>query len=109
MTEITTTDADGFAVKENSSSNLISGKIVKFNDGRFTADKTEPLPPNTTLAAVNAVTAWVHWGDDGRPVEHRITQPGQRHPEREELPDQDQSLWPPGLNDEPSDPWRDTR
>jgi hypothetical protein len=106
--DITLANADGFAVAENAGASMIVGKMVKFLDGRFTVDKTEPLPATTTLVAVSAVTAWVHW-DDNRPVEHRVTQVGQTHPYRDELPDQDKTKWPPGLNDEPSDPWRDTR
>lgn len=108
MNDIAIIKDDGFSVAEKSSETLISGKMLKFNDGRYTVDKTELLPPNTVLAAVGSVTVWVHWVD-GKPAEHRITQSGQQHPEREELPDLDESAWPPGLNDEPSDPWRDTR
>jgi hypothetical protein len=108
MSELIVANPDGFAVQENAGASMIVGKMVKFLDGRFVVDKTEPLPATTTLVAVNAVTAWVHW-EDSRPVEHRITQPGQSHPYRTDLPDQDETKWPPGLNDEPSDPWRDTR
>jgi hypothetical protein len=52
-------------------------------------------------------TAWRKRADD-KP-EHRITQPGQVHPDRADLPDQDKARWEPGLNGAPSDPWRDTR
>ena len=108
MNDIAMTNDDGFSVAEKSGETMISGKMLKFNDGRYTVDKTELLPPDTVLVAVGSVTAWVHWVD-GNPAEHRVTRPGQHHPEREELPDLDESAWPPGLNDEPSDPWRDTR
>jgi hypothetical protein len=100
---------DGFAVQENQSgTSLIRGKMLKFADGQFTADKTATIPGDTTLVAVAVITAWVHWVE-GRPIEHRITSPGQQHPERDELPDLDENLWPPGLDDQPSDPWKDTR
>jgi hypothetical protein len=99
---------DGFDVQENAGASMIVGKMVKFTDGKFVADKTEVLPANTTLVAANTVTAWVHW-NDSKPIEHRITRPGESHPYRNELPDLDETKWPPGLNDEPSDPWRDTR
>jgi hypothetical protein len=33
--------------------------------------------------------------------------PGSR--KRDDLPDQDETLWPPGLGDQPEDPWKDTR
>ena len=74
--------ADGFSVAEKSGSNLIVGKMVKFTiDGKYKADKADILPDNTTLVAIDVTTAWVKW-QDGKPVEHRITQPGQVHPDR---------------------------
>jgi hypothetical protein len=107
MSELVTSN-DGFAVKENSASNLIDGKLVKFNE-KYLADKvameSDDLVP---LAVMGIATVWVHWKDN-RPTEHLVTQTGQNHPLRDELGDLDESEWPPGLNDEPSDPWRDTR
>jgi hypothetical protein len=107
MSEIIATADDGFSVREKTTGTII-GKMIKFLDGRYIVDKTETLPADTTLVALGVVTVWVNWVD-GKPIDHRVTQPGQQHPERDELPDQDVSLWPPGLNDEPSDPWRDSR
>ena len=108
MTDIVVANTDGWAVQESVGASMIVGKMLKFLDGEFIADKTETLPADTTLAAVDVVTAWVHW-DDKKPIEHRITHVGQSHPYRDELPDRDETKWPCGLNDEPSDPWRDTR
>jgi hypothetical protein len=109
MSEITLASNDGFAVPEKSGGSAIVGKLVKFSvDGRFVVDKTEPMAADTTLVAMAVVTAWVCW-KDGRLVEHRITQPGQYHPDREELGNLDEKAWEVGLNDKPSDPWRDTR
>jgi|ERR1700730_1967735 hypothetical protein len=108
MNDIVVSNTDGFAVQENTGTSMIVGKMLKFLDGRFTCDKTETLPANITLVAVGVVTVWVHW-ENNRPIEHRVTQPGQLHPYRDELPDLDETKWPPGLNDEPSDPWRDSR
>ena len=101
--------ADGFSVAEKSGSNLIVGKMVKFTiDGKYKADKADTLPDYTTLVAMGVTTAWVKW-QDGKPVEHRITQPGEVHPDRHDLPDQDEAMWEHGLKGEPADPWRDTR
>ena len=72
---------------------MIAGKMIKFVDGRYVVDKTEMLPANTTLVAVNVITAWVRWGDGNLP-ENRVTQVGQSHPLRDELPDQDETEWP---------------
>jgi hypothetical protein len=99
---------DGFGVPEKASSSSIIGTMVKFTDGQFIEGKDKPLPIGTRLVAKATITAWVHWKDN-KPVEHRITQTGQHHPDREELPDLDEAQWPPGLNGEPNDPWKDTR
>ena len=104
-----TQQADGFSVAEKAGNNLIVGKMLKFTiDGKYKVDKADILPDNTTLVAIDVTTAWVNW-QDGKPIEHRITQPGQLHPDRADLPDQDKATWERGLNGEPADPWRDTR
>ena len=100
---------DGFSVAEKSGGNLIVGKMLKFTiDSKYKVDKADILPDNTTLVAIDVTTAWVNWQDD-KPIEHRVTRPGQIHPDREDLPDQDEAMWERGLNGEPADPWRDTR
>ena len=100
---------DGFSVAEKSGSNLIVGKMVKFTiDGKYKIDKADILPDNTRLVAIDVTTAWVKW-DDGKPIEHRITHPGQVHPDRADLPDQDETMWERGLNGGLADPLRDTR
>ena len=101
--------ADGFSVAEKAGNNLIVGKMLKFTiDGKYKVDKTDHLPDNTTLVAMDVATAWVKWGGD-KPIEHWITQPGLVHPERADLPDRDEARWEPGINGQPADPWRDTR
>ncbi len=100
------TTADGFAVAERSGG-LIIGKLLKFINGHYVADKTEPVALGTELVALNVVTCWTKW-QDGKP-DHRITHPGQCHPERDELPDRDETAWEEGLDGKPSDPWRDAR
>ena len=108
MTNNLTNAGDGFGVPENSGSQFIVGKMTKFADGEYIVDKTEPLPADIELVALAVVAAWVHWVD-GKPVEHRVTRDGQMHPDRDDLPDQDEALWPPGLDGEPTDPWKDSR
>jgi hypothetical protein len=99
---------DGFSVEErNPSNSLIIGRILKFKDGGYTVDKTY-FPNGGRYVVRDVLFVWVHWVD-GKPVEHRITNPGDVHPERDELPDQDQDQWPAGFDGKPSDPWRDTR
>jgi hypothetical protein len=102
---------DGFAVRENRSTNSpIIGKMVKFtNDAKFVFDKTSVLSAEMTLVVVGIWTGWVHWVD-GQTVEHRQTRAGQVHPDKEDMPDRDQSLWPMSrFTNGPEDPWKDTR
>jgi hypothetical protein len=102
-------DDDGFGVTEPRTG-FITGSMVKFVDRSFVADKTETLPEGTTLVVLSTVTAWVRWAE-GNPVEHRVTRTGQNHPLREDLPDQDKSLWEidEKFTGKPRDPWHDTR
>jgi hypothetical protein len=101
---------DGWADAANEAAErFIRGKILKFSDWRWTAGKeAEPLEHGTRLVALGTVAMWVRW-EDGKPVEYRTRQPGQRMPERDELGYDDESAWALGLNDEPQDPWRNTR
>ncbi len=59
--ELTPQGDDGFSVSENSRGQFIRGQMIKFNDGVYIVDKTEPLP-DEPLVAVGVVTAWVKWG-----------------------------------------------
>src|SRR5215468_7028233 len=99
---------DGFAVQEHRTSGLIIGRMLKFQDGVYKCDKADFDPGQSQFVAQGVVTSWVKW-QDRKPVEHRVTQDGRYHPEREELGDLDQELWEAGLNGGPADPWRDTR
>jgi hypothetical protein len=101
--------ADGFSVAEKAGNNLIVGKMLKFTvDSKYKVDKADDLPDGTALVAIDVITAWVKWLGE-KPAEHRITRPGQVHPDRDDLPDQDKATWASGLNGQPADPWRDTR
>jgi len=109
--QLTALHNDGFAVAERTGGNLLKGIILKFLDSTYKANKTETVqqaPYGPAFAVVGLITAWVHW-QDRKPIEHRITQPGQTHPWREELGDDDKTEWGLGVGDIPSDPWRDTR
>jgi hypothetical protein len=107
MTSNLATTGDGFDVQEPGGGNLIVGRMLKFNGGQFFVDKTEMMPLGTTLVVVSVATLWIKW-QDGRPAEHRITYPGQQHPVRDDLPDQDQNLWE-SFKDQLTDPWKDSR
>jgi hypothetical protein len=106
--DLVPTDGDGFNVPEPRTG-FIVGSMMKFNDRDFFVDKVEKLLENTTLVVTGMVTAWVKW-QDGNP-EHRVTHAGQAHPRRDDLPDQDTSLWEidEKFTGKPRDPWRDAR
>ena len=99
---------DGFSVQERPGNNFIIGAMIKYDNGTYTVAKTEQLPLGTVLVALDIVTAWVKWRDHA-PVEHRVTQPGQLHPDRADLGDLDRKQWQPGLGNGPADPWKDSR
>src|SRR5262249_30445290 len=84
------------------------GRTIKFRDGAYFINRNEPiLADELKLIVIGVTVAWVRW-EDGRPVEHRVTGPHQRHPEREELSHFDESQWPIGFGDKPADVWRDS-
>src|SRR5262245_2078714 len=101
-----TTTNDGWATVPAESSNIIRGKMIRFVDGNYIINKTEP-GNGKTLVVLDVVVAWTRWSD-GKPT-HHITQPGEQHPLRVEMPDLDPSLWKPGIDGKPADPWKDTR
>jgi hypothetical protein len=103
-----TMTGDGFDVSEPGGGGLMIGRMMKFNNGTYYVDKTEVMPLGTALVVVGVVTVWIKWRD-GRPIERRVTYPGQTHPDRNDLPDQDQSVWELGLSGQPADPWKDSR
>ena len=100
--------ADGFAVGEKPGNTMIVGQMIKFDSGVYKVNKTETLPPDIALVAIDVTTAWVKWWEK-RPVEHHITQLGQQHPDRDDLPDQNKAEWEIGLDGQPVDPWKNTR
>jgi putative DNA primase/helicase len=92
------------------SERVLRGALLKFGDGRWSRG-TEGLdvPNGTKLVALDTAAAWVKWSD-GKPVEYRMREPGQKMPDLEEMPDRDKSQWEPGPDGiTPRDPWQSTR
>jgi hypothetical protein len=104
---VATVDDDGFDQPEAARAGMIRGRMLRFKNDDFLVDKTEYLAEGTKLVAVKAVMGWTKWSD--KKPETRVTQKGQEHPYRHDLPDQNQSKWEKGLNGDKSDPWRDSR
>jgi len=101
---------DGFGVVEPAtSSSLIRGKVLRFKDDNYIADKTDIVELGTKLTAVAMTTCWVKWDAEGKAIETRVTASGETHPYRAALDSNDPKEWPDGLDGKPNDPWKDTR
>lgn len=81
--------------------------MLKFKKGDYYCDGEEVPLGTQYLAHCRAWTkTWVHFVDK-QVVERRVYRVanGERAPERDEIPDNDESQWPIGPNDRPQDPW----
>jgi hypothetical protein len=87
---------------------MIKGALLKYNDWRWTKGKNVEVKTGTSLLALSTAAGWVKWFG-GKPVEYRMREPGRALPDREELGDLDQAEWELGPNNEPKDPWQNTR
>jgi hypothetical protein len=111
-TDITTHSQydDGFDVAEPVTGGLIKGKLVRFKDDSFLINGTDHMPEDITeLTCVGMTTLWTRWAGEGKPPTHLVTSSGMSHPRRDELPDQDEALWPKGKDGLKGDPWADSR
>src|SRR5262249_44345474 len=91
---------DGWAdAAAEAAERVIKGTLLKFADGQWSKGKeATAVPVGTQLVALGVTAAWVKWFDQ-KPVEYRMRQPGTRLPDREELPDQEESDWQVGPDD----------
>jgi hypothetical protein len=87
---------------------LVRGRLLKFTDGNYLLSGVAGTLNGAILVVTGVVTLWVEWRD-GLPVRQLVTQPGQRHPDRDELGDLNTEEWPLGRDGKPNDPWQDTR
>ena len=82
-------------------------KMLKFKKGDYICDGEEvPLGTKYIAHAVGWTKTWVHF-EDQKVVErknYRVAR-GEKAPERDQLPDNDESKWPMGLSGRPADPW----
>jgi hypothetical protein len=81
--------------------------MLKFKKGRYFCEGEEVSMDAEYLAHCRAwAKTWVHF-EDNKVVERKIYRVanGEHAPERDQLPDNDESAWPIGLNDKPQDPW----
>lgn len=94
---------------KDAQSTVIRGAILKFADWRWTyGQEGVVLREGTRLLATGTAHAWVKWVN-GKPAVYRIRQPGEQLPERDELGDTNEGAWELGFDDQPKDPWQETR
>jgi hypothetical protein len=90
-------------------SQFLRGTLLKFADWRWSKGKDgDEVEKGTQFVAIGITAAWVKWVD-GKPAQHIKREPGRVLPDREELGDLDASLWQPGPDGKPRDPWQNTR
>jgi hypothetical protein len=110
VTTLMSPSNDGWDTVPDSGNRLIVGGLIKYKDDEWFADKVEFDVSDRTFAVVAVRSVWVKFGDEGEKPEQRITLPGQKHPDRNELGDLDETKWALGLDGKtPEDPWRDSR
>jgi hypothetical protein len=102
-----TSPRDGWDTVPKSESDIL-GILAKFREGEIFARDSGDVLNGLKYVVTGVLAAWLKWAG-GEIVDRRVTQPGQHHPKRDELPDQDEKLWEPGLDGDPADPWKNTR
>ena len=88
----------------------IAGRIIRFKDGRFyTKDDGEDVPKDTVFAALidQLLVGYCKFNGPNQQPDRimGLLFDGFEPPEKENLPDRDESLWETGLDGEPEDPW----
>ena len=82
-------------------------RMLKFKKGEYWCDGEEVKLGTKYIAhAVGWTKTWVHF-EDQKVVErknYRVAR-GEKAPERDQLPDNDESKWPMGISGRPADPW----
>jgi hypothetical protein len=87
----------------------VRGVLLKFSDWRWLAGKEGTVVPDgTKLVALATAAGWERW-ENGKPVGHRMREPGRRLPDRDELGYTDQSKWEEVPEGVLKDPWANTR
>jgi hypothetical protein len=82
-------------------------KMLKFKKGVYFCDGEEiDIGTKYIAHCIGWTKTWVHFADQ-KVVERKIYRVarGEKAPERDQLPDNDQSQWPIGINKQPADPW----
>jgi hypothetical protein len=85
---------------------LIQGQLVKFTNEAWVAPYGQELSSTLELVAVNVTRILQKWGD-GRPLETRVLQPGEKLPNLKELnANAPQNEWREGPDGNLQGPWQ---
>jgi hypothetical protein len=96
---------DGWADAATTHQGVIKGSLLKCNDGQWLKGKGNQNLNGAQRVAVSTRDAWVHWVDQ-KPVQYILRKAGKQLPDRSELGDLDESLWPVGPDGKTRrDPW----
>lgn len=82
-------------------------KMLKFKKGQYECDGEEiPLDTRMVAHAIGWAKAWIKFKDK-QVVERKIYKvaQGQHAPDRDQLDEREERLWPMGINQRPQDPW----
>jgi hypothetical protein len=105
--ELTTANREAENILTEAQADAGFQKMLKFKKGDYWCDNEE-IPLGTVyLAHCKAWTkSWVHF-EMKQVVERRVFRValGERAPDRDQIPDNNQNSWPMGLNGKPADPW----
>jgi hypothetical protein len=95
-------------IDDDTSGRQIQGTLLRYDDKQWYSGKEKTVIPNgTRLVALGIKAGWKRW-EDGRVVDF-VTEIDGRYPKRHELGYDDQSVWECGPDDEPTDPWQNSR
>ena len=86
----------------------IQGKLLRYDDKEWVIGKERTLAPNgTRLIVLGIRSGWKRWAT-GKVVDF-VTEIDGHYPKRHELGHDDESAWECGPDDQPTDPWQNSR
>ena len=95
-------------IDDDTSGRQIQGTLLRYDDKQWFAGKEKTVIPNgSRFIALDIKAGWKHW-EKGKVVDF-VTEIDGHYPKRYELGNDDESVWECGPDDEPTDPWQNSR
>ena len=93
---------------DDASGRQIQGSLLRWDNKQWSTGKEKtPIADGTRLAALGIKAVYKRW-ENGKVVEF-VSEINGHYPKRDELGHDDQKLWEPGPDGNPSDPWQNSR